>query len=142
MTLRTGTVKVDGLRELNAALKRIGGSDLAKELTAAGRTVSEMVARDARSAALSLGGVAAHVAPSISARASRQSASVAFGGARYPMAGGAEFGSYRYHQFKPWRGSSSDAGYFLYPSIRDDAGRIEEEYRDAVDDLIKRAGLA
>ena len=58
------------------------------------------------------------------------------------MAGGAEFGSYRYHQFKPWRGSSSDAGYFLYPSIRDDAGRIEEEYRDAVDDLIKRAGLA
>ena len=140
--IRTGTVKVDGLRELNAALRDLGGNDLAKELTAASRQVAEFVAADAKAAAYSLGGVAAHVAPSIGVRASRQSAGVALGGARYPMAGGAEFGSYRYRQFKPWRGNSSDAGYFVYPAIRRDADRIETEFTDAVGDLIKRVGLA
>ena len=142
MTIRSGTVKVDGLRELNAALRKLGGADLAKELNAASRKVAEFVASDAKAGAYSLGGVAAHVAPSIGVRAGRESAGVAFGGARYPMAGGAEFGSYAYPQFKPWLGNSSDAGYFVYPAIRQDADRIETEYRDAVDDLIKRVGLA
>lgn len=41
---------------------------------------------------------------------------VRYGGKPYNM--GAEFGSYRYHQFKTWRGNGDDAGYFLWPAIR------------------------
>lgn len=41
---------------------------------------------------------------------------VKYGGRPYDM--GAEFGSYRYHQFQIWRGNDDDAGYFLWPAIR------------------------
>jgi hypothetical protein len=41
---------------------------------------------------------------------------VRYGGKPYDM--GAEFGSYQYHQFKIWRGNDDDAGYFLWPAIR------------------------
>jgi len=139
--IRSGTVKVDGLRELNTALRRMGGNELARELNDASRKVADMVAEDARAAALQLGGVAAHVAPSIGVRASRESAGVAFGGAKFPMAGGAEFGSYRFKQFKPWRGNGSDAGYFVYPAIRRDADRIETEYAAAIQALMRKVGL-
>lgn len=136
--IRTGDVKVDGLRELNAALKAIG-PDARKELKAASKKVADFVANDARSAAYSIGGVAAHVAPSIKPVASiAGSAGVSIGGAAFPMAGGAEFGSLKYRQFQPWRGSGSDAGYFLYPAIRQDVDRIVTEYTSAIDDIIKR----
>lgn len=135
--IRTGTVKVDGLRELNRALKAIG-PEAQKELKEASKKVAGFVASDAASAARSLGGVAAHVAPSIKAVGGVSSAGVAFGGSAYPMAGGAEFGSIRYKQFKAWRGSSSSAGYFVYPSIRQDADRIVTEFTDAVEQVIAR----
>lgn len=32
---------------------------------------------------------------------------------------GAEFGAYVYHQFPEWRGNKDDAGYFLWPAIRE-----------------------
>lgn len=135
--IRSGTVKVDGLTELNRALRGLG-PDAQKELKEASRSVATFVASDARSAANALGGVAAHVAPSIKPVGGVSGAGVAFGGARYPMAGGAEFGSYRYKQFKPWRGNSSDAGYFVYPAIRRDADRIVTEFTDAVQKVIDR----
>lgn len=136
-TSRAAAVKIDGLRELNRALRQIG-PDARQGLRDASRKVSELVARDAQAAAYTLGGVAAHVAPSIKSRAAASgSASVAIGGARYPMAGGAEFGALKYKQFKPWRGNSTDAGYFLYPSIRRDADRIASEYMSALDGIIE-----
>jgi hypothetical protein len=135
--IRSGTVKVDGLAELSRALKAIG-PDAQKELREASKRVATFVANDARSAAYSIGGVAAHVAPSIKPVGGVVGAGVAFGGAAYPMAGGAEFGAYKYKQFKPWRGNDSGAGYFVYPAIRQDADRIETEFTAAVDDIIKR----
>lgn len=135
--VRSGTVQVHGLPELSRALKAIG-PDAQKELREASRRVARFVADDARAAALSIGGVAGHVAPSIKPVGGVSGAGVALGGAAYPMAGGAEFGSLRFKQFKPWRGNGSDAGYFVYPAIRADADRIETEFTDAVDDIIKR----
>lgn len=135
--IRSGTVQVEGLRELSRALKAIG-PDAQKELKDASKRVAAFVADDARAAAYSIGGVAAHVAPSIKPTGGVAGAGVAMGGASYPMAGGAEFGSYKYKQFKPWRGNSTGAGYFLYPTIRENADRIQTEFTDAVDDIIKR----
>lgn len=138
--IRSGEVKVDGLRELNNALRAVG-KDAQSELRDAGKKIAETVADDARSNAYSLGGVAAKVAPSIRASAGVRSAGVGFGGAAFPFAGGAEFGSLRYKQFKPWRGNTSDAGYFVYPSIRSNSERITEDYAEAVDDLMRRHDL-
>lgn len=42
---------------------------------------------------------------------------VTYGGEAYSM--GAEFGALQYKQFKPWKGNKDDAGYFLWPSVRD-----------------------
>ena len=134
-------VRVDGIAELHRALKRLD-PELEKELKRANKSIAQFVADDARAAAYTLGSVAAKVAPSIKANAGSGWAGISLGGSAYPMAGGAEFGSYRYHQFQPWRGNSSDAGYFMYPAIRQDADRIETEWKDAADAAIRKAGLA
>lgn len=133
-------VKVTGLAELNKTLKALG-PEVQAELKAANFEVGSMVADDARSIALGLGGVAAKVAPSIKATKTAAGAAVSFGGAAYPFAGGAEFGSYRYKQFSPWRGSGSDAGYFLYPAIRQDVDEIEATYVERIDAILNKNGL-
>lgn len=133
-------VQVKGLTELNRALKALG-PEVRAELKAANVEVGQMVANDARSIAQGLGGVAAKVAPSINATKTQAGAGVSFGGAAYPMAGGAEFGSYRYKQFKPWRGNGSDAGYFVYPAIRQDSDEIAETYIERIDDLMRKHDL-
>lgn len=133
-------VQVKGLNELNRALRQVG-PEAQKELKKANLEVAEMVAADAISKAKALGSVFAKVAPSIRATARNTAAGVGFGGAAYPFAEGAEFGSYRYKQFQPWRGSDSDAGYFIYPAIRDNVEKIETAYSRAMDDAIKKAGL-
>lgn len=134
-------VRVHGLNELNRALRTMG-KEFQKELTQTNKDVAGLVADDAKAAAYALGGVAAKVAPSVKAAGGTTWAGVSFGGAAYPFAAGAEFGSYRYRQFRPWRGNGSDAGYFLYPAIRQDAERIETEYTEALDRLLKKNGLA
>ncbi len=134
-------VQVQGLTELNRALRDLGGRAFQGELREAGREIANEVAADARGIAFGLGGVAAKTAPSITASAGFTSAGVSFGGAAYPFAAGAEFGSYRYKQFKPWRGSGSDAGYMVYESIRRNADEIGERYLDAVDQILKRHNL-
>lgn len=133
-------VRVHGLNELNRTLRSMG-PEFQKELKQANKSVAEFVAADARSAALSVGGVAAKTAPSVRASGTNTRAGVSIGGSKYPFAGGAEFGSVRYKQFAPWRGNSSEAGYFLYPSIRQDSDRILTEYTAALDDLLRRNDL-
>jgi hypothetical protein len=137
-TVKTLDLQIEGLTELSRVLKGFP-PDFRRELRAANKEVAFMEATRAKAAAYALGGVAAHVAPSIKASAGYTSAGVTFGGADYPMAGGAEFGSYQYPQFEPWRGNSSDAGYFVYPTIRRDAEEIEHTYTEAIDRLLNRA---
>jgi hypothetical protein len=149
--IKTGTVSVEGLRELNKALKALG-PEFPKALGAASKVVANFVANDARGAAMSLGGIAAKTAPSIKGVGGATSAGVAFGGARYPFASGAEFGAGQdlrrrrssgtylgFNQFEPWKGNGKDAGYFVYPSIRQDSDRIVTEYSKAVDAVLKNA---
>ena len=141
--IRTGAVNVEGLRELNKALKELG-PEFPKEMRKTNKDVADGVASEARSAALSLGGVAAKAAPSLKASAGTTSAGVALGGNSAPWAAGAEFGGGRRpttKQFRPWRGNGPDAGYFLYPTIRENAEQIEGQYREALDELIARVGL-
>lgn len=141
--VRTGTVNVEGLRELSKALKEMG-PEFSREMRLANKEVASDVADKARGAALTLGGVAAKTAPTLKASAGATSAGVAVGGGNAPWGAGAEFGGGRRpttKQFKPWRGNGPDAGYFLYPTIRENAEEIEAQYREALDDLVARVGL-
>ena len=137
-------ISIEGLPELSRALKSIG-PELQRELKRANKDVARFVADDARGAASGLGSTAAKAAPSVKPTAGAGYAGVALGGAGYPFAAGAEFGGQRRPttmQFEPWRGSGEGAGYFLYPTIRRDAERIEDEYGSALDEVIRKAGLA
>lgn len=133
-------VRVHGLNELILRLKAMEvGAEVGIRL--ANKEAATHVAQGASSAARSLGGVAAHVAPSIKASAGVKSGAVAFGGDAYPMGPGAEFGGGRRpttQQFKPWLGHT---GYFVYPTIRRDRDDIDAAYREALDRIIKEAGL-
>lgn len=136
-------VRIDGLPELQRALRAVGGG-LDKQLREVGKDVAKMVTSEARSRASGLGSVAAKSAPSLRASTAGGGGGVILGGGAHPYALGAEFGGQRRpttQQFKPWRGSGEGAGYFLYPSIRDNAERIEKEWADGVDDLLRRNGL-
>lgn len=141
-----GGVRVTGLRELNLALRNLarqmgtGGG----ELKAANKEVANFVASESRGKATALGSVAAKTAPSVRASAGATSASVGLGGASAPYGAGAEFGGQHRPttmQFEPWRGSGPDAGYFLYPTIAANSARIEGEYHDALDSIIRKSGL-
>lgn len=138
--IRTGAVEVEGLAELQRALRRMA-PELADEVTKVNRELATDVRGKAAGKAAGLGGVAAHVAPSLGVTAGRTSAGVAGGGAGWPMFGGAEFGAINYPQFAPWRGNGPDAGYFVYPAIRDEAPHITDRYEAALDDITRRAGL-
>jgi hypothetical protein len=135
-------VQVEGLVELNKALKDLG-DEFKGEMRRTNKGVADFVATDARAGASAAGSTLAHIAPSIKASAGALSAGVSLGGPAYPMAAGAEFGAGPdLPQFKPWRGNGQGAGYAVYPAIRANADRIESEYGEAADRLIKKAGLA
>jgi hypothetical protein len=134
-------VRVEGLAEVNRALRALGGREFQAELRDAGKEVATHVASEAKGRAQGLGGVAAHVAPSITAAAGFTSAGVSFGGASHPAAMGAEFGGQgrpTTMQFQPHRGHE---GYFIWPSIRDNGEFIERRYLDSVDAILRRHSL-
>jgi hypothetical protein len=85
-------VRVDGLKELQAAL-RAADRNLPKQLRVANKEVADVLARRIQARALALGGVAAKVAPSIKAKGEQQGAAVTLGSSRYPFAMGANFGA-------------------------------------------------
>lgn len=121
------TVKVYGEDAVSRAFLEYA-RDLDREVKEADRRVASQTVEDARGAAYGIGGVAAHVAPSISA----SGGSVSFGGG-LPMAMGAEFGRNAYPQFDGWTGSGEGAGYFLIPTIKRDEDSRFHEYENAAD---------
>lgn len=131
-------IRVTGLKELARELKRLN-SDWPKELRLAAKQAAAIVATDARRRATSAGGVLGKSAPSIKPGGTQRGAYVKIGGTSWPYALGAEFGSVRFRQFKPWRGSGEDAGYALYPAIRAKNAQVVDKFGDMLADLTRRA---
>jgi hypothetical protein len=143
---------------LNKTLRKLPKSASAK-LRDASQVIAGRIADDAAGRARSLGGLAALVAPTI--RSGRDRVPVVRMGdsSRLPLSGngwerdrsgsrqtvgdiiwGAEFGGgarSTTQQFQPWRGSGDGAGYFLWPTVRDDREFIRDEYSDALLDALK-----
>lgn len=125
-----------GLRELARDARRVD-----KRINAATRRGNRLLAnqvrdkvRDAMSA---FGSTPAKAAKGVSATVSDIRAGIKIGGSRYPFAVGAEFGALRWRQFSnghpgPWRGNDENAGYFLWPHVRqiEASGEIANQHLD------------
>lgn len=93
------------------------------------------IAKGARSRGEALSGVHGHAAPGI--KAVNQAPIVRLFGDEHPEVFGAEFGGGRRpttRQFPPWRGKGEEAGYMLYPEIRErlEGEKYEDEYFEVV----------
>jgi hypothetical protein len=145
-----GGIRIRGFKELQKALRQID-KDLPKELATANQQVAQYVVDKAKVRAGTLGRLWARAADSLAAARQQRVAAIRYGGGRYPMAMGAEFGAaqgtlrqtsrgvvHGWNQFRPWRGSGGGAGYFLFPTLRREDDQIIDLYGEVLDDLIGR----
>lgn len=135
-----GAVKVYGLKEIRAGLKSAGPA-FPRRLTQINKQLAQAVAAGARARGEQL----THPRPghealgTLKATAGQLSATVSLGSPAVPWALGEEFGSIKHHQFPPWRGNKGGAGYFFWPTIREDLPRLDQLYLDMIDDLAATA---
>ncbi|EFC86467.1 hypothetical protein [Parafrankia sp. EUN1f] len=129
---------------------RQAGAELKGELKAANIEVSEIIVEGAKAKASGQGKQANRAASTLKAGKSASDAYVNFGTKRKPYALGSEFGSKRDHprelesgrtmrgwnQFRSWRGNKEGAGYFLWPTIRQEKTKITETYLAAIDRIV------
>lgn len=114
---RVTQVEAEGFKEFSRDLSRLTGLDIPTAEKVFRGLASVYIVKRAIASAISQGGVAAKSSSDIRVGGPGV---VIYGGSAYSF--GAEFGAYRYKQFKEWRGNKDDAGYFLWPTVR--------EYRD------------
>ena len=125
------SIKVEGLKEFQRELKKVDQSAMKD----ANYKIAQFVTDKAQGRAGGVGRQAAKAAGTLRASRSGIAARVV-GGAGIDWFNGAEFGSVKYHQFKAHRGTE---GYFLFPTIRDDAEAIADV---AMDEFMKVAEKA
>lgn len=149
-------VHVVGIRDLQRALRDVDKA-LPRELRVVHKEVAARVLQVARRNATALGPMQARAAAEgMTAGAEQRSAYIKLraGARKGAFVFGAEFGAARdtsrsrttgtyvgYRQFRAWRGRGRDAGYFLYPAIRDEGRRIVDDYDRALGDLLRRHNL-
>lgn len=134
-------LRVEGLDEFRTDL-RTAQADYPEAVRLAGYELAKSITTRAKLRAAARGGVARKAAVS-SLRAYRTSrgGAVAAGGARAPFFWGAEFGAKQYRRFDSWRGNqwggwSGGPGYFLNPTIREDARALLRGYIETLDERV------
>lgn len=150
-------LEVEGLRAFRKGLRSID-ANLAKGIAKKSKTIAdELIVQPARSKAASLhvrnlaGGMTHpghEVVSAIRASGNQREAAVLFGKASVPQALGMEFGSTGQKtsrnkrpspQFAAWRGNKEEAGYFLWPTIRDAMPAAEQAYIQMIEDIAGEA---
>ena len=143
------TIRVTGLNEAIKALKKCGDAEKLGLLKQVFHAAAQHVVREAQGTAPFVGKMATAAARGLKASRTQNNAAVRFT-ERRGFEFGAEFGAgrnlprsghrgstyYTYqglNQFKPWRGNSMAAGYFLWPSIRAEAPLLAEEIGDELE---------
>lgn len=154
-----GAYHVQGLADAQRALRSVDGQ-AQRQLTRAGnRAVRRIVARAQANATTPMERAAA---ATLRGASQQRYASVKLGRKAVPFALGAEFGAYRnnmrrrraapgmptrwtvyrgYRQFKPWRGSDSTTGYFMWPAIRSERSQVAQDYFDEITQVLRANGL-
>lgn len=138
--MAAGAAPIEGLAALRKGLKKLGNITATREFKEAGYTVGrDVVIPAAQSAASALGRMQARAAETLKPVRTVTGGAVRFGGDVVAM--GAEFGAVHdaprqtargvvagWNQFLPWKGSGGDAGYFVWPTIRDRRDAIVEGF--------------
>jgi hypothetical protein len=143
-------VTVHGLDDLRRELKKLDEAGLIDGLKDVNQSVAESVVGWARARASTK--LEKKAAESLKASRTAARSQVSFGGAKAAFAEGAEFGADRnrprsvngrnvtgWNQFRAWRGNGTEAGFFLFPSIRSHEDQIADEYLDGIEKLMSRA---
>lgn len=131
------TVTVAGLDEFRRELRKLDDKTLIDGLKDANKQVGDLVVDEAKSRAQTR--LQQKAAATLRAGRQQAKAVVTGGTAKVPFFYGAEFGALKYRQFSPWRGSGQNAGYFLFPAMRDTRGEVLEVYGVAIDKLASSA---
>ena len=155
-TLRGSGARIEGLREFRKELTRAEPA-FPRYLRAAYKGLAERIATRAR---LRAAGQAnprwpKQAVDSIVARADKERAQIAFGGNRRgPVQAtlGLEFGAFgnirgdsrkghpgHTRMFPAWRGNKGNAGYAIWPTIRNSSQDIQETTYEAIDSALERA---
>lgn len=127
---RTITVEFEGGKAAKS-LKRVGAK-LEIGMGTVTRKVTSGAVRGATQRGGQLGGVHRHILPGISARQNN----IRLDPRRAPAVFGGVFGGGRRpttQQFPPWRGSGRDAGYLIYPDLRDQEDQIDRLVVELID---------
>jgi hypothetical protein len=131
-----GVIEVRGLRELQAALRRIDGQsqkELRVVLNEAAKVVSELAAqrmprRSGRAAA------------SLKARSGQREAAVQGGSARVPYYAWLDFGGSVGRKGSVHRPFLRD-GRYMYPAYRDRKATVQEKMEEGLAALVRKSGL-
>lgn len=136
------TIKIDGIREMLAALNKLP-KDANNELRAAALEISRELSAAARESGASEGRQAAIVAVTVKARRDRVPTVVAGGPKRigrnrqpaYKLLFGSEFGASQYEQYRPHLGRGS---YWFFRTVEDNEVEIARKWLDAADEIIRK----
>ena len=146
------SIAVEGLDELRRSLKIAGGIEATREFKTAGyAAAAEVVIPRAKARAAGLGKMQAKAADTLRPANTVTGGAVRFGRG-FPASMGAEFGAQRnqprgtvgkrrmtgWNQFEPWKGNGIEAGYFVWPTIRDDAAAITARFNAGLSPLLQR----
>lgn len=149
--LKGAAIRVEGLDELRRELRKLDDAGLTNALRQANYDVAEHVIARAKAAASTK--LQRKAADSMTASRQAARAQINAGGSKAPFFGGAEFGAGQgqrrvgpsgrqflgHNQFEAWRGNGMDAGYFLYPTIRDETDEIIDIYGDEIERISRKA---
>jgi hypothetical protein len=142
-------IRINGLVDLQRELRKIN-TELPKKLGDVNKEVADYVVRRSKGRASTP--LEHRAAGTLKAARQQRVALVRLGGAKNPEALGAEFGAMQnqerrtgrgsvlgWNQFLAWRGSGTGAGYFLFPTIRQDTPQIIDKYAELIDKMCKAA---
>ena len=129
----SATVHIDGYRSLVRDLATLA-PDAEQAVKAMNVRISDRIIASAQARASAAGRQATRAAGQLRAFKSARAGGVNLRATRaVPYAMGAEFGARR-PQLPPWRGSGTNAGYFLWPAIRE--ADVLQQYSDELADLV------
>lgn len=134
-----GVVKVVGVRELNAKLRKLD-SNAPKGLRDAGNEAADIVVKVARPRVPLGPGRGGHARNSLRASSTRIVARVTAGGKRYPYYPWLDFGG-SVGPRKSVKRSFKRTGRYIWRAFADHRQRVMDTYVDALNRIVRKAGL-
>lgn len=136
MAVRT-RLKVEGVRDLNRLLRRVGGKELQKELGEVHKRVGEIVIRRLGGKATGVGsGRGEAIRPSAATR----EVLLRVGGS-HRSGTGVPVRKRQWGRVQTWPGGQPPSRPDIIGAANDEEKRITDTYLDGVDDIIRRVGL-